>query len=204
MKKNKYTFLLLTLVLFCVYGGLSATTISEPKLKVESGKMLFTLVKTNSSGYDPSMTDSAKMTGMANQTSGSVNMKEKTFDVTMDVSLNSFFLGGKFKFANGRMHETHLESFNFASMNYKGNIESYDNSTGKAKLTGKMSAHGITKDNFAIEGKITPSKSGNGYLFASDFKVNLKDFKIEVPKTKLTKVSPIVKVKIKLELREEK
>lgn len=204
MKKKKYSLLLQALALFLVYSGLSATTISEPKLKVESGKMLFTLVKTNSSGYDPSMTDSATMTGIANQASGSVSMKDKTFDVSMDVSLNSFFLGGKFKFANGRMHETHLESSDFSTMNYKGKIESYDNSTGKAKLTGKMSAHGIIKDNFSIEGKITPSKSGSGYLFASDFKVNLKDFKIEVPKTKLTKVSPIVKVKIKLELREEK
>jgi polyisoprenoid-binding protein YceI len=164
--------------------------------------MLFTLVKKSSSGYDPSMTEFASMTGLANEVSGYVDTKEKKFDITMDVTLTGFSLGGKFKFANNRMHETHLESSKFATANYKGTIVSYDPETGIAKVIGKMTAHGVTKDDFAVEGKIAPSKIKKGnYLLTADFKVNLRDFGIEVPNTKLTKVSEIVKLKMKIELR---
>lgn len=55
-----------------------------------------------------------------------------------------------------------------------------------------------------VEGHVVPSKSGKGYLLTSGFKVNLNDFKIEVPNTKLTKVKEIVELKFKFELRGEK
>ncbi len=200
-KSKKYSYII-GLALIVVYGSLSATTLPEGKLNVESGKMLFTLVKKSSSGYDPSMTEFASMTGLANEVSGYVDTKEKKFDITMDVTLTGFSLGGKFKFANNRMHETHLESSKFATANYKGTIVSYDPETGIAKVTGKMTAHGVTKDNFSMEGKVVPSKvNKGGYLLTAAFKVNLRDFSIEVPNTKLTKVSEIVKLKIKFELK---
>lgn len=196
--------LITAILITLVYGSLSATNISESKLNVHSGKMLFTLVKKSSSGYDPNMTEYASMTGVANKVSGLIDMTEKTFDVTMDMSLESVSLGGKFKFANNKMHETYLESFKFGSANYKGNIVSYNNSNGKAKLTGDMTVHGVTKENFTVNGLIEKSKSGKGYLFTTGFNVNLDDFNIEVPNTKITKVSEIVKLKIKLELRKAK
>ncbi len=202
IKKSKHFSWIISIILCVAYSSLSATQLPEGKLKVESGKMLFTLVKKSSSGYDPSMTEFASMTGLANEVSGYVDMKEKTFDITMDVTLAGFSLGGKFKFANNRMHETHLESSKFATTNYKGTIISYDPETGIAKVTGKMTAHGMTKDNFTMEGKVVPSKvNKGGYLLTAAFKVNLRDFSIEVPNTKLTKVSEIVKLKIKLELK---
>ncbi len=200
--KNKMYSFIISLALFMIYGALSATTLPGGKLKVESGKMHFTLVKTSSSGYDPEMTEFSSMTGLANEISGFVDMKEKTFDMTMDINLDSFSLSGKFKFANNRMHETHLESFKFATANYKGTVVSYEPTTGIAKVIGKMTSHGVTKDNFTIEGKVVPSKTTkDNYLLTADFKVNLRDFNIEVPNTKLTKVSEIVKLKIKIELR---
>lgn len=205
LKKCKIILQAIGIILLVAYSGLSATALPGGKLKVESGKMHFTLVKTSSSGYDPDMTEFSSMTGLANQLSGFVDVKEKTFDMTMDVNLESFSLSGKFKFANNRMHETHLESFKFATASYKGKIVSYDPATGIAKVNGKMTSHGVTKDNFSIEGKVVPSKITKGnFSLTADFKVNLKDFGIEVPKTKLTNVSEIVKLKIKIELRTEK
>lgn len=195
--QNKF-FGIVSLLGFLAYSSLSAgPTIAESKLKVESGKMLFTLVKTMAG------TDS-KMVGLAKQVSGNVDMKAKTFDFTMDITLDSFALDGQYKFANDRMHETYLESAKFATANYKGTILSYDPATGKAKVSGKMTIHGTTKDNVEIEGVVTPSESGSGYLLTAGFKVNLNDYKIAVPDIKLAKVSEIVELKIKLELKSAK
>jgi len=192
------------MTVYFTYGTLSAVPIKEDRLKVESGKMLFTLKKKNSSGFDPDMVKSETMTGMANRASGYVSLKEKTFDITMDVGFDSFFLGGKFKFANNRMHETYLESSKYNSVNYKGTVISYDEESGKAKVKGKMTLHGVTKDNFSTEGTVTPSKSGKGYLLTVSFNVNLRDFGIQVPNTKITKIREMVALKIKLELTPDK
>ncbi len=194
MKTSTKIFKILGLILFIAYSSLSATAISETKLKVDSGKMLFTLIKTMA-GSD------SKMIGLANQITGNVDMKAKTFDVNMDISLDSFSLSGDYKFANDRMHETYLESTKFSSASYKGTIVSYDPATGKAKVKGKMTIHGTTKDNVEIEGIVTPSESGSGYLLTAGFKVNLNDYKITVPDIKLAKVSEIVELKMKLELK---
>ena len=67
-----------------------------------------------------------------------------------------------------------------------------------------MTIHGTTKDNVEIEGVVTPSESGSGYLLTAGFKVNLNDYKIAVPDIKLAKVSEIVELKIKLELKSAK
>ncbi|HNF15114.1 MAG TPA: YceI family protein [Leptospiraceae bacterium] len=192
------------LIIYLTYGMLSAVPVKEDRLKVESGKMLFTLKKKNSSGYDPDMVKSETMTGMANRASGTVNMKDRTFDITMDVGLETFFLGGKFKFANTRMHENYLESSKYSSVNYKGTIVSYDEESGKAKVKGKMTLHGVSKDNFSTEGTVTVSKSGKGYLLTVSFNVNLRDFGIQVPNTKITKIREMVALKVKLELVPDK
>lgn len=197
MKKQTKIFGIVSIIAFLTYGSLAATPIAESKLKVESGKMLFTLIKTMA-GSD------SKMVGLANQVTGNVDMKAKTFDFTMDITLESFALSGQYKFANDRMHETYLESAKFATANYKGTIVSYDPATGKAKVTGKMTIHGSTKDNVEMEGLVTKSESGSGYLLTAGFKVNLNDFKIAVPDIKLAKVSEIVELKIKLELKSAK
>lgn len=197
MKTNRKILTIISLVLFTGYMSLSATPISETNLKVDSGKMLFTLIKTMG-GVD------SKMVGLANQVTGKIDMKGKTFEFNMDINLESFSLSGDFKFANDRMHETYLESAKYNSASYKGTIVSYDPATGKAKVTGKMTIHGTTKDNVEIEGLVKPSESGSGYLLTSAFKVNLNDYKIAVPDIKLAKVNEIVELKMKLELKSAK
>ena len=200
MKKYKLFLETICFTLFFISGVLNSTPIVEDKLKVESGKMLFTLVKLVGSGYDKEMVNDESMTGLAEQIYGKMNLKENTFDVSIDVNPKNFFVGGKFKFANPKMHDSHLESFKFGTMNFKGLIDSYDSITGIAKVTGTMTAHAVSINNFKMEGKVTSKKNGNGYLLASDFAINLHDFKIKMPDTKLTKINSIVKVKMKLEL----
>ncbi len=181
-------------VLFA-FNSLSADALKiEEKLKIESGKMLFTLIKTMAGSE-------SKMSGIANQMTGSFDLKAKTFDITMQINLNSFALGGEFKFANDRMHETYLESTQYPTANYKGTIVSYDENTGKAKVKGTMTIHGTKKDNVTIDGLVVRSTSGSGYLLTADFNVNLKDYNIAVPDIKLAKVKEIVSLKMKIELR---
>jgi len=187
----------LGIILFLAFGSLAATEISETNLRVDSGKMLFTLIKTMAG------TDS-KMVGLANQISGNIDMKAKTVDFKMDITLASFSLSGNYKFANDRMHETYLESTKFSVASYKGTIVSYDPATGNAKVKGKMTIHGTTKDNVELEGIVKPSESGSGYLLTSSFKVNLTDYNITVPDIKLAKVSEMVDLKMKLELKSSK
>lgn len=194
-------FGLYSLIFFFLYGILSATPIPEEQLKVNSGRMLFTLTKKTESGYDATMTKYVSMTGLANKFSGNIKLKEKTFDISMSINLINFFLSGEFKFANSRMHETHMNSAKFGTASYKGTIISYDPASGMAKVNGKLTVHGVTKDNFVIEGKVTKSKTGKGYALRSDFKVDLQDFKIPMPNTKLVEVNQLVDVKLKLELK---
>ncbi|HNI27361.1 MAG TPA: hypothetical protein PLJ29_13435, partial [Leptospiraceae bacterium] len=59
-------------------------------------------------------------------------------------------------------------------------------------------------DNFSTEGTVTVSKSGKGYLLTVSFNVNLRDFGIQVPNTKITKIREMVALKVKLELVPDK
>ena len=196
--KNLNKFLIkVGILLLLISVPISSQSINEDKLKVESGKMLFTLIKTMAGSE-------STMSGIANDLSGEVDMKAKTFDFNMKINLTAFALGGSFKFANDRMHETYLESSKYSSANFKGTIISYDPSNGNAKVKGKMTIHGVTKNNVEMDGVVTKSDSGQGYLLTSSFKVNLNDYKIKVPDIKLAKVSETVSLKIKLELRSMK
>lgn len=197
MKQTMKTIYGITaLAVLFAFNALSAdaVNIKEEKLKIESGKMLFTLIKTMAGSQ-------SKMTGLASQMTGSFDMKAKTFDITMQINLNSFALGGEYKFANDRMHETYLESSQHPTANYKGTIVSYDPASGKAKVKGTMTIHGTKKENVAIDGLVVPSAGGSGYLLTADFTVNLNDYKIAVPDIKLAKVNEIVSLKMKIELR---
>ncbi|HNH09649.1 MAG TPA: YceI family protein [Leptospiraceae bacterium] len=192
----KTTYGIAALAVLFAFSSLNADAvkIKEDKLKIESGKMLFTLIKTMAGSE-------SKMTGLASQMTGSFDMKAKTFDITMQINLNSFALGGEYKFANDRMHETYLESSQYPSANYKGSILSYDPVSGKAKVKGTMTIHGTKKENVTIDGLVVPSASGSGYLLTADFLVNLKDYNIAVPDIKLATVKEIVSLKMKIELR---
>jgi len=192
----KKTYGIAAIAVFFAFNalGADAVKIKEEKLKIESGKMLFTLIKTMAGSE-------SKMSGIASQMTGAFDLKAKTFDITMQINLASFAMGGQYKFANDRMHETYLESSQYPTANYKGTIVSYDEASGKAKVKGTMTIHGTKKDNVTIDGLVVPSASGSGYLLTADFNVNLKDYNIAVPDIKLATVKEIVSLKMKIELR---
>ena len=157
------------------FSGLNAVQVTESRLKVKAGKILYTLVKTE-------WETTAKMSGVGEKFSGTVDVEGKKVDITASVKRDSFYLTGEYKFANDLMHEGYLESEVFPTANFQGEIISYDTSSGDIKVKGKMTIHGVSKENVEIAGKLKKDK--NGYLFTSNFKVNPKEFKMDPPKIK--------------------
>ena len=171
--KNTINVLLLSGIL--CFSGLRAVQVTENRLKVKSGKILYTLVKTE-------WETTAKMSGVGEKFSGTVDVEGKAVNITASLKRDSFYLTGEYKFANDLMHEGYLESEAFPSANFQGVITSYDTSNGDIKVKGKMTIHGVSKENVEIAGKLKKDK--NGYLFTSNFKVNPKEYKMEPPKIK--------------------
>jgi polyisoprenoid-binding protein YceI len=197
MKQVKNIISLTVFLLFLV-TSIDSVEIKEPKLEVSSGKMMFTLIKTTM------LAGKSEMNGLASVFSGSVNMADKTFDFTASLKNEDFQLSGGYKYANPRMHEDYLESAQYPTAKFVGTILSYDPTTGTAKVNGKMTLHGVTKDNIAITGNVTKNKSGEGYELKSTFKVKLSDYKIKAPDMGVATVSELVELKVKLELRTAK
>lgn len=175
-----------------------AVEIKEAKLTLGSASsMKFTLIKTMA------LTGESKMTGRATNITGTIDMTGKTLSISMPINEKSFQLDGEYKFANSRMHEEYLESSQYGTASYEGTILSYDSATGSAKVKGKMTIHGTTKDNFELTGRVTPAKT-EGYRLECDFKVNLNDFNVKTPDIKLAKVSNIVTLNAAFHLKEAK
>lgn len=184
MKIGKY--LSLSTAFFLLVSIAQAVEVTEQKLSVSSGRMLYVLVKTE-------WEITAKMSGIADEFYGTVDLPSKTFNITASIKRDNFYLTGAYKYANDLMHEGFLESDTFNNANFQGQITSYDTNTGDIKVTGKMKIHGVTKENVEITGKLKRGEA-KGYLFTSTFKVNPKDYNMEPPKIKEVDVS------IKLEL----
>ncbi len=162
-------------ILFFTMSIIQAVEVTESKLKLSSGKILFVLVKTE---WDVT----AKMSGVADEFYGSVDVASKKVSIFATIKHDSFYLTGAYKYANDLMHEGYLESETYHTANFEGLITAHDLTTGDIKVVGKMQIHGVTKDNVEITGKL--KKHGKGYLFTASFKVNPKDYKMEPPKIK--------------------
>ncbi|MDH5655707.1 MAG: YceI family protein [Spirochaetia bacterium] len=197
MKKHLLNLLVPGILLIFFASAVSAVDLKDETLKITSGKMLFTLVKTTPQG-------DSKMSGLANKFKGSINFKDKTVSVTMDINQDDFLLSGKFKFANNRMHVTYLESEKYTNAVFSGQVVSFDPESGKFSVRGNMTLHGVTKSNFLIDCMIEKTKKANEYLLTSSFKINLTDFKIPVPDIGLAKVNEVVGLKTKFILSVEK
>ncbi|MBK6604021.1 MAG: YceI family protein [Leptospiraceae bacterium] len=179
MKKFKIISLLVVL-LFSAMSLIQAVEVSESKLKLTSGKILFVLVKTE---WDVA----AKMSGVADEFYGSVDVASKKVSIFASIKHDNFYLTGAYKYANDLMHEGYLESETYHTANFDGMITEHDKTSGDIKVVGKMQIHGVTKDSVEIIGKL--KKSGKGYLFTSSFKINPKDYKMDPPKIKEVDVS---------------
>lgn len=162
-------------IFFFAVSLVHSVEVSESKLKISSGKALFTLVKTE---WDVT----AKMSGVAEEFYGTVDVASKKVSIFVSIKHDSFYLTGAYKYANDLMHEGYLESETYHTANFEGTITAHDTTSGDIKVVGKMQIHGVTKDNVEIIGKL--KKHGKGYLFTSNFKINPKDFKMEPPKIK--------------------
>lgn len=180
MKIFKYQFLFIATLLLTSLNSAFATEVKETKLKLNSGKMLFTLVKTE---WDTTL----KMSGIADKFDGSVDMQAKTFNFSVAIRRENFYLTGTYKYANDLMHEGYLESETYHTGNFEGTIASYNPSSGDTKVVGKMKIHGITKENLEISGQL--KKVDKGYIFTSNFKLDPKNFNMDPPKIKEIDVS---------------
>lgn len=126
--------------------ALQAVEVKESKLTVTSGRMLYVLVKTE-------WEITAKMSGVADEFNGTVDVKSKTVDIYASIKHENFYLTGAYKYANQLMHEGYLESDKYPTAHFKGTIVSHDTTTGDIKVSGKMTIHGVTMDNVEISGK---------------------------------------------------
>lgn len=165
--------------LFFYLNGISlfSVEISEKTLYVQEAKVLFT-----------STTDEETIKGIGKKAKGTISLSENKFEITIDVS--------DWKTANKlqtrHMHDNYIESETFPTITYSGTIQSFKKETGEAQLIGDLQFHGVTKKNFQTTGKLT-AKNGD-YFYTSEFIINLKEFKIEIPKLLFLKVNENIKV----------
>lgn len=155
-----------------------STEIKEKNLNVKEGKILF------SSNKDEEM-----IKGIGKLAFGKILFQDKKFLVKFDLKdfKTTNFLQTK------HLHDNYLETEQFPDSVYEGEIKSYDPKTGETELIGIMRIHGESKKDFFTKGKLTRSKEN--YLYESEFQINLKDFKIEIPKLLILKINEIIQVK---------
>ena len=180
MMKIIHSITIFLITLLWINVSIHAVEVSETKLKIKTGKMLYVLVKTE-------WEIAAKMSGIAEEFYGSVDVQTKTENISTSIKHQNFYLTGAYKYANDLMHEGFLESDKYTTANFQGTIISHDTATGDIKVKGKMAIHGVTKENVEISGKL--KQEANGYLFTSAFKINPKDYNMEPPKIKEVDVS---------------
>jgi polyisoprenoid-binding protein YceI len=161
--------------LFCI--SIHTTELKDEKFSIAETKIIFT-----------SETSEETIKGIGKLATGNISIKEKTFLIEIDLSdwkTNN-------KLQTNHMHDNYLETEKFPKANYQGNILSYNNTTGEAELSGLLKLHGVEKKDFKTKGKLI--KKGNAYIYTSEFILNLKDFKIDVPKLLILKLSENIKV----------
>ena len=171
--------------LFCI--SVYSTELKEENFSIAETKILFT-----------SETSEETIKGIGKIAKGNISMKEKTFQVEIDLSdwkTNN-------KLQTNHMHDNYLETEKFQTAYYSGKIISYSNTTGEAELVGTLKLHGIEKKEFVTKGKLL--KKDSGYIYSSEFTINLKDFKIDVPKLLFLKISENITVKTSFNLKAEK
>lgn len=112
-----------------------------------------------------------------------------------------------FDFSNKLMqehfNENYIESDQFPTGTFQGKIENFTNidfSTEKAlKTTGTFKIHGKKHKKTVI---LKILKKGETYTIKSDFKLQLKDFKIKIPSIMFYKIAEEVEVSLLSELKQ--
>jgi polyisoprenoid-binding protein YceI len=91
----------------------------------------------------------------------------------------------------------YLETDDYPQATFKGIIEGFNiniigNSAKEFKLNGELKIHGVSKK---INTIVFLKKEGKSLEIVSDFKVNTKDFNIQIPEILKMKVAETVTVK---------
>lgn len=97
-------------------------------------------------------------------------------------------------------NENYLESEKYPKSTFSGVIKDWNKQEGEQEVTvsGKLSIHGITKD-VEITGKI--NYSGDKATVFSKFTVELKDYKVKIPKALFYNIAENVEVTVDFEYK---
>ena len=98
-------------------------------------------------------------------------------------------------------NEKYMESEKYPRSSFKGKIEGLDasnTSLQQVKAVGQLSIHGVTRD-VTIPGQIT--RTDTGLNMTSKFVVELKDYKVEIPRLMWQNIAERVEVTLDFSLK---
>lgn len=164
----KTIFFSITLLVIGSLSGLAQT------YSIKNGQAKFT-TSAETFGVD------SQFEGTGNGLNGSINLSDSTFSFTFDL----IKLQTGIRLRDNHMHEDYLETDTYPKATFAGKLKS----TGKFNeflATGDFSMHGNKK-------KITATGTLLSNRLKASWKINLNDFKIEIPeKFMIGKISEIL------------
>lgn len=132
----------------------------------------------------------------SNQLKGALNINNKTFAFKLFIKT---FDGFNSPLQKEHFYENYLEVRSYPESIFKGKIlEDIDlTSAGSYRAKGILSIHGISKE-IIIDIQLEPKESG--FAFSSKFNVQLKDYKIQLPRIVYHKIAETINVEVSGEL----
>ncbi|EMF82409.1 YceI-like domain protein [Leptospira weilii serovar Topaz str. LT2116] len=126
--------------------------------------------------------------GSLKKAEGRADLISKTFFFQVD--LNDLNVPNRLM--NRHMHENYLETERFPIVSFSGNILKWDISSKTVTVEGNVTLHGITKKNVQVQGNF--EEKGKDLLIHANFEILLSDFKIEIPKLVILKLSEKIQI----------
>jgi polyisoprenoid-binding protein YceI len=128
----------------------------------------------------------------------------KTGDVAALVFIKSFHF--EIALMEEHFNENYMDSDEYPKATFKGKVENFDfdkitDGISKHVVKGQLMIHGVVKD---ISIVVMLSKSEGRLVLASQFSVNPKDFKIDIPSIVEEKIADKIEIKLDYQLHEKK
>jgi len=127
--------------------------------------------------------------GKGTRATGKIDFGSKTSRIEID--LTDFRTPNKLQ--TSHMQENYLETDSFPSAIWEGQLLEWNPKERKGILEGNLNLHGVTKSKVRIPFQGKDTKEGIETL--SEFVVDLRDHKIEIPKLLILKLNPEIKIK---------
>ncbi len=144
-----------------------------------------------------SETQMEAIVGSGKSCEGSVNLKDKKFQLQID--LRDWKTPNNLQ--TSHLQENYLETQKFPVAVFEGIITRFDEKSGKGEITGSLNLHGNTKAGINIPFETT--EQGEALETNSEFTVFLSDYGIEIPKILVLKLNPIIQLKAKVTWRKQ-